>query len=210
MAKNRRARASRTNLKSRSPLAGKLFDADGAPLTPSHANKNGRRYRYYVSKHLIDGSTSKQKGWRIPAAEIERAVVQAIQANRETQLALIAQDQTGLTDERLLARVERIQIAHSHLAISVAYDGCPPSAEIKVLYQQRRRGVETRLVLQTDASRELDPVLVQRILRAMDWVDQLRQGKSISEIAEQQGSRPNTSPIICSLDYSVRAFSMQS
>lgn len=28
---------------------GKLFDERGRPLTPTHANKKGRRYRYYVS-----------------------------------------------------------------------------------------------------------------------------------------------------------------
>ena len=33
---NRNDRASRKNAKSRSPLAGKLFDAEGEPLTPTH------------------------------------------------------------------------------------------------------------------------------------------------------------------------------
>ena len=33
-----------------SPLAGKLFDPSGAGLTPSHARKGERRYRYYISR----------------------------------------------------------------------------------------------------------------------------------------------------------------
>ena len=33
-----------------SPLAGKLFDPSGAGLTPSHARKGERRYRYYISQ----------------------------------------------------------------------------------------------------------------------------------------------------------------
>ena len=35
-----------------SPLAGKLFDADGQPLYVQRAAKGRRRYRYYVSKFL--------------------------------------------------------------------------------------------------------------------------------------------------------------
>jgi site-specific DNA recombinase len=46
-----------------SPLAGKLFDETGDRLTPTHANKKGRRYRYYVSNRMIvgNGDTDKSK-----------------------------------------------------------------------------------------------------------------------------------------------------
>ena len=58
-----------------SPLAGKLFDADGQPLYVQGATKARRRYRYYVSKLLVNGSASDDgKGWRLAAPEIERAV----------------------------------------------------------------------------------------------------------------------------------------
>jgi site-specific DNA recombinase len=36
-----------------SPLKGKLFDETGDRLTPSHATKQGVRYRYYVSNRLL-------------------------------------------------------------------------------------------------------------------------------------------------------------
>ena len=38
-----------------SPLASKLIDETGDRLTPTHANKKGRRYRYYVSNRMITG-----------------------------------------------------------------------------------------------------------------------------------------------------------
>ncbi len=58
-----------------SPLAGKLFDADGQPLYVQGATKGRRRYRYYVSKCLVNGSAGDNgKGWRLAAPEIERAV----------------------------------------------------------------------------------------------------------------------------------------
>ena len=61
-----------------SPLTGKLFDDSGQSLTPSHAVKGERRYRYYVSRNLINGKpVSGRSGWRLPAPEIERTVASA-------------------------------------------------------------------------------------------------------------------------------------
>jgi len=42
-----------------SPLIGKLFDDQGERLTPSHAVKGNRRYRYYVSRSLMKGVAHK-------------------------------------------------------------------------------------------------------------------------------------------------------
>ncbi len=59
-----------------SPLAGKVFDPGGEPLYAQGAVKAGRRYRYYVSRSLVNGSAGDdRKGWRLAAPELERAVV---------------------------------------------------------------------------------------------------------------------------------------
>ncbi len=56
-------------------LAGLIFDADGDRLSPTHAVKKGKRYRYYVSATLIAGKSDDQpKGRRIPAGDIEGLV----------------------------------------------------------------------------------------------------------------------------------------
>jgi site-specific DNA recombinase len=58
-----------------SPLAGKVFDETGGPLYAQGAVRRGRRYRYYVSRALVRGSTTEgQRGWRVPGPELERAV----------------------------------------------------------------------------------------------------------------------------------------
>jgi len=73
-----------------SPLAGKLFDVSGERLTPSHAVKNGRRYRYYVSRRLVTGTGDPQRpGWRLPAREIERAVAAAASEILKDRTALV-------------------------------------------------------------------------------------------------------------------------
>jgi hypothetical protein len=54
-----------------------LFDADGNRMTPTHAVKKGRRYRYYVSHPLIaQARAGSPGGLRVPAPEIEQLVAQ--------------------------------------------------------------------------------------------------------------------------------------
>jgi hypothetical protein len=75
LAANTAARNSGTRTRQPSLLAGMLFDGDGNRMTPSHAVKQGTRYRYYVSHRLITkDQTERSAGLRIPAGEIEHLV----------------------------------------------------------------------------------------------------------------------------------------
>src|SRR5262245_15524633 len=56
-------------------LAGLLVDAQGERLTPSHAVKNGRRYRYYTSAALSTATRDRGQNWRLAAREIEDCVI---------------------------------------------------------------------------------------------------------------------------------------
>jgi DNA invertase Pin-like site-specific DNA recombinase len=60
-------------------LAGLLFDGESQRMTPTHAVKGGRRYRYYVSRPLIiHARADAGEGLRVPAAEIEQIVANRI------------------------------------------------------------------------------------------------------------------------------------
>lgn len=75
-----------------SPLAGKLIDEAGRPLTPSHAVKGMHRYRYYVSRSLISGTAEEtERGWRIPAAEFERRVAAAARTILNDRIGIAAE-----------------------------------------------------------------------------------------------------------------------
>ena len=79
LAGNSVRRARRPMATESSLLMGKLFDQTGERLTPSHAIKKGRRYRYYVSRSLIVGQVvGDNRGWRIPASDLEQAVANFI------------------------------------------------------------------------------------------------------------------------------------
>ena len=60
-------------------LTGILLDAQGGRMSPTHANKKGTRYRYYISRSLLDGSAkAKAQGQRIPAVALESLVVRRV------------------------------------------------------------------------------------------------------------------------------------
>jgi DNA invertase Pin-like site-specific DNA recombinase len=79
LASNAAERNSGARNRQPSLLAGMLFDGDGNRMTPSHAVKQGTRYRYYVSRPLITRDhTEGSAGLRIPAGEIERLVTSRV------------------------------------------------------------------------------------------------------------------------------------
>ena len=92
-----------------SPLGGFLEDALGRPMSPAHANKGNRRYRYYVSKSSPEQSEAP---WRIPAQDLE-AIVQrgladflgdGLRISAELADALKASEGLKIEGARLAAR----------------------------------------------------------------------------------------------------------
>ena len=84
-------------------LMGKLFDESGEGLTPSHAVKGDRRYRYYVSRSLMKGPAARvDGGWRLPAAEIERSIAAAARSILDDQRTVVsAIEEAGLDSSRI-------------------------------------------------------------------------------------------------------------
>jgi DNA invertase Pin-like site-specific DNA recombinase len=66
LATNRRARSLGLGAETPSLLSGLIFDGDGKRMTPTHANKRGRRYRYYISASLLDCGASGANALRVP------------------------------------------------------------------------------------------------------------------------------------------------
>jgi DNA invertase Pin-like site-specific DNA recombinase len=76
LAANRHERALAVGAEAPSLLAGLIVDADGNRMTPTHATKKAKRYRYYVSASLLANDRPQaQKGMRVPAGDIEGLVL---------------------------------------------------------------------------------------------------------------------------------------
>ena len=106
----RRAKAAEPSL-----LAGLLVDARGKRLTPSHAVKKGRRYRYYVSAALISDAGTDREGWRLAAREIEEAVIRILADALTSPASLVERfGAAGMPSDqvrKLLSRAARMTAA---------------------------------------------------------------------------------------------------
>ena len=73
-----RKRANNARAQSPALLRGLLFGPDGAAMSPTHTRKSGRLYRYYTSQTAMKRGGSDCPVRQVPAAEIERIVVDQI------------------------------------------------------------------------------------------------------------------------------------
>jgi site-specific DNA recombinase len=208
----------RGNAATVSLLAGKLTDETGDRLTPSHANKQGRRYRYYVSNRLITKEGESGGGWRLPAKELEDSLAAAILVHLRRRLG---------SDLLRDASVEEIMQVESKLAalepgsapgraallrtlasasirpgmIEMTLDGSvmstllgldPERLNTEALtfslpFRQRKRGVETRLVIGDLAPEMVDKVLVRNLAKAQQYYAALKNGETFDETAAEAG-----------------------
>ena len=110
--------------KSQSLLTGRIFDARGNRMTPSHAVKNGVRYRYYISSALIQGQPDKAATLnRVPAAEIETLIISALRKHLagESNNKVEAQGSLSLNDKELIStHIARVDVKPDHLAVQLS------------------------------------------------------------------------------------------
>jgi len=75
-----RKRAARTRADTPALLRGLLFGPDGAAFSPTHTRKGGKLYRYYVSQTVLKHGAGSCPVGRVPAGEIESAVMDQLRA----------------------------------------------------------------------------------------------------------------------------------
>ena len=194
-------------------LKGKLFDETGDPLTPSHSNKKGRLYRYYISHHLLE--KKDKNAWRLPASMIEKAITDLIKRDlpnkiHETSsnkdiiqnhyhLEQLKTQLQSLSQYGTLAMVKTINIDREEITIAVDQEELfntlnMPYPKLKnetnIILKSamliKKRGVEQKLIL-NNSFEESDPILIKNLTMAHLWLNQIKSGKSTKEIAEQIG-----------------------
>jgi hypothetical protein len=75
-----RKRAARTRAQTPALLKGLIYGPTGCAMSPTHTRRNGKLYRYYVSQSLLKQGADRCPIGRVPAAEIESAVVDQLRA----------------------------------------------------------------------------------------------------------------------------------
>ena len=108
-------------------LTGRLFDIRGHRMSPSHTNKRGARYRYYVSQVVLQGKP-QPAGLvsRVPAAEVEAVVVAALR----NHLSASGAGELPDDDRDLLGRhLERVTLTLHHLELRLRQSFEPAQAD---------------------------------------------------------------------------------
>jgi site-specific DNA recombinase len=183
-------------------LAGKLFDDRGNRMSPSHAAKGGRRWRYYVSQAVLQGRKHEAGSVaRVPALEIERRVTEAVRAassasNRQGWRELHQPKASGRGastdspavrssdyDATLRAAIERVVMSRTTIEIELA-EGMASGDQNRILIipwtppsPHRRReiiqGEGERPCAMGPMRTEARAVLTDALRDAHHWLDEL-------------------------------------
>jgi hypothetical protein len=168
------ARAGDRALRSRYPslLTGTVNDGLGRRMSPSHANKQGRRYSYYIT-HERQCADLSQPVWRVPAHDLEQLVIDtvrgflcdcsaihsAIDGNAIAASLQQARIAAGSLGEGIAASqrdvlqniVERIDLPDDYLDIVMRLSQLAPGLTMAHLpstpVQRLRRGQTVKLIL---------------------------------------------------------------
>jgi site-specific DNA recombinase len=197
--------------RSRSPslLAGLVYDGLGRRMTPSHANKQGKRYRYYIT-HAQQCTNTDQPTWRVPAHDLEERVINGLCDFLNDSSAIY--NAMGIEDagviETCLQRarsaaaslaglsvasqrkelqdiVERIVLHDDHLDIGVRLSALAPGTEgthpISFPVQRIRRGQIVKLLVPGS-----EPIATNRDARLIDMIAEAHAVRKA--VLEQTGS----------------------
>jgi len=218
-----KARARRCRLRgSPALLSGHLFDNHGNRMSPTHANKGGARYRYYVSQAVLQ-KQSQPPGLvsRVPAAEIEALVVAALRSHLS---ASSAGEQLPNNDRDLLERhLERVTLTPNHLELRLrqiiepaqAHDPANTSAggpiasvtTMAVPWTSPVRAAVKGIIHvpahNTPIKASRREALLIAIAKARQWIDDLAHGRaaSFTVIARREGKTERHIRLLASLAF---------
>jgi site-specific DNA recombinase len=195
-------------------LAGCLFDDRGNRMSPTHANKRGVRYRYYVSHAILQNRKAEAGSIaRVPAPEIETLVCDSVRRHLAAMDA--AEPQTALADRELVQRhVARVIVKPQALDVWLIPtceasaqaedpgldDPAPchsPTTTITLPWTAPSfaavKGIIHAPCAKPTMKAETREALLTAIAKARGWIDDIRLGRiaSFAEIAERevQGER---------------------
>jgi site-specific DNA recombinase len=97
-------------------LNGRIFDERGNRMSPTHANKGGARYRYYISQPLLQNKPRALGSLRrVPAAELEALVVAALR--NHLNASGTGQELLGSDRDLVERHVQRVILAQSEIRL---------------------------------------------------------------------------------------------
>ena len=178
---NTRRRASNREQKVNAPLAGRLFDADGRPMSPTFSHgRGGKLYRYYVSAPLQQGARRGPSDTAIrrisaPPLEVALATVlrRVIPGCPDDPITLVSRAELHDRTLHCLLPIDRIVAIRERLEPHERVEPDPVDARLARLHLPlvQRRG-QTWVLKGPSAGNRPDPVLVRALRSAHAMVHQ--------------------------------------
>jgi len=195
-------------------LIGRIFDDRGNRMSPTHSNKLGVRYRYYVSHALLQQRKAEAGSIaRVPAPEIEALVLDGVRKHRASIGEV--EHPTAIADRDLIERhVDSVIVKPQALEVRLVHtseasvqteepsinDSAPrqlPTTTIMLAWTAPSLAAVKGIVHAPSAKPAMKPesrdALLTAIVKARGWIDDIRLGRiaSFAEIAkrEAQGER---------------------
>ncbi len=115
LAESPRRRAAATRAQTPALLKGLIFGPTGCAMSPTHTRKGGRLYRYYVSQDVLRRGRDACPIGRVPAGEVEAAVVHQLRALLCAPGIVVATwraaraDIEGLTEAEVREALQRLE-----------------------------------------------------------------------------------------------------
>ncbi|MCB1501883.1 MAG: recombinase family protein [Bauldia sp.] len=113
LAESPKVRAARTRAQTPALLKGLIFGPDCRAMSPTHTRRGNKLYRYYVSQTAIKGGADDSPVARLPAGEVEAAVVEQVRTLLRSPEIVVAtwrvarEDIYGLTEGDVREALER-------------------------------------------------------------------------------------------------------
>jgi site-specific DNA recombinase len=189
-------------------LTGRLFDEQGHRMSPTHTNKKGVRYSYYVSQAVLRKEPAGTIG-RVPAPELETVVADAVR--RHLQANSTAPNPTVGTDREFIERhLLRATLGMTAITLHLRQDiadseiseasgphelpaaGNPAAAPTKLTIRILPAAVPVKGVVHVPAhNTPMKPggreTLLIAIAKARKWVKEVERGQTFADIADREG-----------------------
>ena len=190
-------------------LVGKVFDETGDRLTPSKSKKSsGRVIRYYYSNRLISGGADPT-GWRLRADMTEQLLSEIVRVRLSealSQFRLAPQIKphqivgaktrlAKLATKAILDLITRVDLGESKAIIQIDVEKAATLIQLDtrkldleylrieepVVLRKRTNGTKLTWI---GYKGEPNHALIRAIVTAQAWVDEIKAGRSISDIMQ--------------------------
>ncbi len=123
-------RAGKTRAQTPALLKGLIFGPTGRAMSPTHTRKGQKLYRYYVSQAVIKGEKDDSPINRVPAAEIERAVIDQLRILLRSPEIIVATWRAARKD---LPDLTETEVRDALLSFDPLWDELFPAEQARIV-----------------------------------------------------------------------------